>query len=157
MTISIILVPLFSVAIQFFRLNYMLSGVGTALAVFLMYLTNENLVVYIDSTTGALNREAFAYHNAESGRKGMPEQIFVIALDNFKIVNEFYGMEGGNRLMQQLVVALQKEYSELQVFRFGGDTFAVTIEETTEGLKELDRIQKIIHRKWMLNDAESAD
>ncbi|MCM1179696.1 MAG: bifunctional diguanylate cyclase/phosphodiesterase [Clostridium sp.] len=150
----IIMITLLPTLIQFLVPNYMLSGVGTALSVYMIYLTNENLVVYIDSTTGALNRDAFVFHMHESYRKGMPEQIFILALDNFKIVNEVYGMKGGNQLLQMLVSALQNEYSDSQVFRFGGDTFAIAIEETTEGIKELDRIRRILHKPWRIHETE---
>lgn len=150
----IIMITLLPTLIQFLVPNYMLSGVGTALSVYMIYLTNENLVVYIDSTTGALNRDAFVFHMNESYRKGMPEQIFILALDNFKIVNEVYGMKGGNQLLQMLVSALQNEYSDSQVFRFGGDTFAIAIEETTEGIKELDRIRRILHKPWRIHETE---
>lgn len=140
--------------IQFIIPDYMLSGVGTALSVYLIYLTSENLIVYIDSLTGALNREAFTYHIGEIQRRRMSEQIFILALDNFKIINEVYGLEGGNYLMKLLVTALQREYSDSKVFRFGGDIFAVTIEEKTEGIKELDRIRRIIQRPWKIYDAD---
>ena len=141
-------------AVQFVIPNYMLSGVGTALSVFIMYLTSENLVTYVDSTTGALNREAFTFHIRESGEKGMPEQIFALALDNFKIINEIYGMEGGNELMHMLVAALQEEYSDSRVFRFGGDTFVIVLEERTEGAKELDRIRRIVKKSFIFHDTE---
>lgn len=149
-----ILVAFLPTAVQFIIPDYMLSGVGTALSVFIMYLTSENLVTYVDPTTGALNREAFAFHIRESGEKGMPEQIFTLALDNFKIINEIYGIEGGNELMRMLVSALQKEYSDARVFRFGGDTFIITLEERTEGAKELDRIRRIVKKSFRLHDTE---
>lgn len=151
---AMIAVALIPTLIQFVFPNYMLSGVGTALSVYMMYLTNENLVVYVDSTTGALNREAFTFHVNESLKRGMPEQIFILALDNFKIINEIYGMEGGNQLMRMLVSALQKEYSDSQVFRFGGDTFAVTIGETTEAVRELDSIRRILRKPWRIGETE---
>lgn len=138
--------------VQFFFPNYMLSGVGTALTVFMIYLGNENEIEYVDKTTGALNREALVFHMTESRVKRMPVQIFVIALDNFKIVNEMYGMEGGNRVMQMMVEGLKDIYEESSVFRFGGDNFVVVIEEKTEGAKELDRIRKVIGRKWILGE-----
>lgn len=149
-----ILVAILPTAIQFIFPDYMLSGVGTALSVFIMYLTSENLVTYVDSITGALNREAFAFHIRESDKKSMPEQIFALALDNFKIINEIYGIEGGNELMRMLVSALQKEYSDSRVFRFGGDTFVITLEEKTEGAKELDRIRRIVKKSFRIHDTE---
>lgn len=150
--ISIVVVALLPTLVQFVFPNYMLSGVGSALSVFMIYMMHENVTEYVDSTTGALNREALAFHMMESRNKRMPEQVFIIALDNFKIINEMYGMDGGNQLMRMLVSGLQEYYSESAVFRLGGDNFVVVIEERTEGAKELDRIRKIVGRKWLLDD-----
>lgn len=150
--IIIIVVAMSPTLVQFFLPNYMLSGVGSALSVFTIYMMNENVAGYVDQTTGALNREALVFHMTESRNKRMPEQIFIIALDNFKIINEMYGMDGGNHLMHMLVNRLQEYYSESAVFRFGGDNFVVIIEERTEGAKELDRIRKIVGQKWLLEN-----
>lgn len=152
MVFNFIVAGLVPTLVQYFYPNYMLSGVGTALTVFMIYLGNENEIEYVDRTTGALNREALVFHMTESRTKKNPMQIFVIALDNFKIVNEMYGMEGGNRIMQMMVEALKDIYDESAVFRLGGDNFVVVIEEKTEGAKELDRIRKVIGRKWMIGD-----
>ncbi len=149
---ALIIVSIVPTIIQYFIPNYMLSGVGTAMSVFLIYMTNENMVDYMDQTTGALSREALLYHMSDARNKRMPEQVFVIALDNFKIINEIYGLEGGNRIMQMMVDSLQKEYSSKAVYRLGGDNFVVVIEERTEGAKELNQIRKIIGRKWLLDN-----
>ncbi|MDE6626033.1 MAG: EAL domain-containing protein [Lachnospiraceae bacterium] len=151
-TCWMIIVAILPTAIQYVVPNYMLSGVGTTASVFIMYLTSENITDYLDTTTGALNRTAFLFHVRDAEEHHILEQIFIIALDNFKIVNEVYGMEGGDELMRMLVESLQKEYSNKRVFRFGGDTFAVTLEEKTEGNKELDSIRRIIRKPWRLHD-----
>ncbi|MCM1499593.1 MAG: GGDEF and EAL domain-containing protein [Clostridium sp.] len=149
-----VIVAILPTAIQYLIPRYMLSGVGTAASVFVMYLTSENVTDYLDTTTGALNRTAFLLHIREAEEQNVLEQIFIIALDNFKIINEVYGMEGGDELMRMLVNSLQKEYSREKVFRFGGDTFAITLEEKTEGSKELDRIRRIIRKPWNLHDMD---
>lgn len=149
-----IVVSILPTLIQFLFQNYMLSGVGTALSVFIMYLTSENMDNYVDATTGALNREAFSFHIREVDKRRVPEQIFVVALDNFKIVNELYGVEGGDELLHMLVKGLQKEYADSRVFRFGGDIFVITLEEKTEGIKELNRIRQVVKKPYRLHDAE---
>ncbi len=151
---GMIAVSLIPTLIQLAFPRYMLSGVGTVAAAYLMYFMSENSIIYVDSLTGALSREALTYHLDQSAKKRISEKIFIIALDNFKLVNEIYGMEGGNELMVSLVNALTKEYSKALVFRFGGDTFAVVMEETQETKKELDRIQRILGKTWHLQDAE---
>ena len=151
LVVLIVLVSLLPVVVQMFFPNYMLSGVGAALSVFIICFTSESMTEYMDRTTGALNREALAFHMHESKKLGRLEQIFIIALDNFKIVNEMYGMEGGNRILQMVVNGLQEVYSESAIFRFGGDNFVVVIEEKTEGVKELDRIRKVVKKKCLVD------
>lgn len=150
--ICTILVSLVPYLIQYVLPDYRLSGVGISLSMFMIYVTSENMSEYIDQTTGALNRNAMLFHMLDSKYKRMPEQVFIIALDNFKMINEMYGMDGGNRIMQMLVDGLQEVYSEAAVYRFGGDNFVVVIEERTEGAKELDRIRKVIGRKWLIDN-----
>lgn len=150
--VGIVVVAMLPTVIQFVFPNYMLSGVGSALSVFTIYMTNESMTEYVDQTTGALNREALIFYMKASREKRMPVQIFVIALDNFKLVNEAVGIEGGNQIMRTMVDNLQEYYSESAVFRFGGDNFVVVIEERTEGAKELDRIRKLISRKYNVDD-----
>jgi diguanylate cyclase (GGDEF)-like protein len=149
-----VIVTIIPTIVQFFLPNYMLAGLGTSLSVFIMYLTSENTVVYVDSLTGALNREAFFHRTKQHQKNDIPEQIFVIAMDNFKIINEMYGREGGNQLLQQLVSALQGEYSDSTVFRFEGDTFLITLPEKREGAKELNLIQNILRRPWKLGETD---
>ncbi len=153
-TWGMITVSLLPTLVQYILPNYMLSGVGTVAAAYLIYFTDENTIVYVDSLTGALSREAFIYHMNQSKRKKKEEKIFIIALDNFKLINEIYGIEGGNELMASLVQELKKEYSDSSVFRFGGDTFAIVIDAQTEAIKELDQIRRILGKTWHLQDVD---
>ena len=139
--------------IQFMIPNYMLSGMGTALSIMILYMTSENSMRYVDGTTGALNREAFVRHMREVYYNGRDERIYVVALDNFKIVNEVYGMDGGNYLMRSLVYALQTEWVHAGVYRFGGDVFAVTRGVNQESVQDLDRLRKVLRRPWRIKDA----
>lgn len=141
-------------ALQLVFPRYMLTGVGTALSVFVMYFTGENPAGYKDAVTGALTRSAFTVHIREHLHRRVSEKVFVLGIDNFKITNEIYGMEFGNRVMQLLVSALQQEYGEAHVFRLGGDIFAVVQEESVETVKVLDRIRRILARKWKIRNAE---
>lgn len=131
------------VMIQMFFPHYLLTGVGTALCIYVMYLTSENQLDFSDQVSGAFNREAFLYELDELYKHAENVNIFIVALDNFKIINEIYGMEGGNELMRKLVRQLQKEFGELNVFRYGGDIFAVTVEGELELVKSREIIYHI--------------
>ena len=151
---AMLLVGIFPTIIQFFLPNYMLSGVGTSLSVFIMYFNGEDLFSYEDNVTGALNRTAFTVHIKESLHKRISEKVFVLGLDNFKLINEIYGMQFGDKVMQLLVSVLQQEYGQTKVFRIGGDKFAVVCDESIENVTVLDRLHRILSRKWIIRGVE---
>ena len=144
---GIILCAITPSLIEFMLPNYLVSGVGTALAIFIMYFTNENQEIYEDTITTALNREAFLQHIRINNKKKIPEQIFVIDLDNFKLINEMYGVDGGNEIMRTMVYGLLEEYGENRIYRFGGDVFIIVLDESYERIKEYDRIKRIVQRR----------
>lgn len=148
----ILLCAVLPTIIQFFIPKYMLAGVGTALAIFIMYFTDENHKIYEDTITTALNREALLQHINISMQKKVYEQIFVVDLDNFKLINEMYGVDGGNEILQVMVDGLIEEYGTNHVFRFGGDIFAIVLEENNEGTKEHERIRRIVQRRMHLKE-----
>ena len=72
----IVLVAIMPTIIQFFIPKVMLAGVGTALSVLLMYFTNENMLLYVDATTRALNREGFRFSIKNMLRKNKQGHVF---------------------------------------------------------------------------------
>lgn len=152
--ILMIVAALFPTCIQFFIPSCMLSGLGTALSVFVMYFDLENLVSYEDAVTGALNRIAFNMHIKEHLHRRISEKVFMLGLDNFKIVNETYGMSFGDSVMQRLVTVLQQEYGMNHVFRIGGDKFAIVCRENVETVKVLDKLNRILFRQWKIRGIE---
>jgi diguanylate cyclase (GGDEF)-like protein len=140
--------------LQFLFPSYLLSGVGTALSVYVMYFDLESVLSYEDGVTGALNRTAFNVHIKEHLHRHISEKVFMMGLDNFKIVNETYGMSFGDKLMQQIVSVLQQEYGMNHVFRIGGDKFAVVRREEIETVKILDKLNRILNRTWRVRNAE---
>jgi diguanylate cyclase (GGDEF)-like protein len=118
-----------------------------------MYFTNESQMVYEDTVTDALNRNAFLKHINDSFRKKRDENLFVIALDNFKIVNEVVGIDGGNEIMIMLVDNLQEEYGVRNVFRWGGDVFIVTVPAERESSRDAEIIRRIIQMPYFVKSS----
>lgn len=143
-----------TVVLQYFNPDYSLTGAGIGIILFIMYLTIEDPTVYADSLTSALNRQAFVLRAGQMREKGKFFHIIAIALDNFKIVNEVFGMEGGNILLQMLAEQLQGIYPKSQVFRYNGDIFTIILEEKYESTKEIDKIRKILRRRWSVNGVD---
>lgn len=141
--------------IQYYHPEYNLTGAGVAIGIFILYLTVENPAAYADAITDAMNRKAFFKHHEELRRMKKKSQIYVMALDNFKIINEVFGMEGGDELMRRLVISLQQSYPKGKIFRYNSDIFALILDHKNQlTTDEIDNIQNIIRDKIELNGLE---
>lgn len=120
----------------------------------MMYLDNGSSTARTDNTTLALNREALISDICSMHNDGVYPEVYVIALDNFKIVNEIYGVDGGNQLMRALVRSLRRRFGTPSVYRFSGDIFAVTGSIGVESKKDLDSIKHVLGQTYRLNDSD---
>ena len=153
LNVIITLTAFVPVGIQMLLQTVLLTGLAVMLFIFLMYFTNESQMVYEDTVTDALNRNAFLKHINDSFRKKRDENLFVIALDNFKIVNEVVGIDGGNEIMIMLVDNLQEEYGVRNVFRWGGDVFIVTVPVERESSRDAEIIRRIIQMPYFVKSS----
>ncbi|HEU5296650.1 MAG TPA: GGDEF domain-containing protein [Burkholderiaceae bacterium] len=86
-----------------------------------------------DSLTGLRNRRAFdetvPEECARSHRLGLPLTLVYIDLDNFKHVNDEHGHDGGDRVLRQLAVAIERSVRRHvdRAYRIGGDEFALLL------------------------------
>ncbi len=82
-----------------------------------------------DSLTGAYNRFGMERHFTEIKRKCMMTRVFMqlsfIDLDNLKTINDCYGHEAGDEIINAAARILQEESGKYYVTRYGGDEFIV--------------------------------
>ena len=79
-----------------------------------------------DFLTGVLNRKGGETLISRNIRKGEPYMFFMIDLDNFKKVNDFYGHNEGDKMLCFLGELLRKSFRQSDfAMRLGGDEFAV--------------------------------
>jgi diguanylate cyclase (GGDEF)-like protein len=97
---------------------------------------SQQLAMY-DPLTGLLNRRAlmqFAHHGlARASRAEDRLVVMLIDCDNFKGINDKYGHEAGDRILQTLARILEREtrYGDI-VARLGGDEFVVILQDVTD-------------------------
>ena len=87
-----------------------------------------------DPLTGSPNRFALEQHLpraiARAGRLGSALAVGVIDLDDFKLVNDAWGHDAGDRLLKALAMRLRSRLrASDMVARLGGDEFVVVIED----------------------------
>jgi diguanylate cyclase (GGDEF)-like protein len=85
---------------------------------------------YRDPVTSLPNRVLFVDRLTQALTRGVPVQVIFLDLDRFKIVNDTLGHAAGDDLLRQVGRRLRECLrSEDCLARFGGDEFAVLVEE----------------------------
>lgn len=90
--------------------------IGTMLDVDNEIRTNETLKkrAELDSLTGLLNQDTF-YRQAEKLMEEFPERDYVMIvmdIDKFKVINDLYTRDGGNKVLVQLAQLIQKQLTD---------------------------------------------
>jgi diguanylate cyclase (GGDEF)-like protein/PAS domain S-box-containing protein len=115
----------------------LLRGVADHLSIAMAQIANHQKLTELsrtDELTGLANRRAFGEraqrHINHQRRTGAPGALLYIDLDNFKLVNDRYGHERGDRLLCALADILTRTSradSDIPA-RLGGDEFALWLE-----------------------------
>ena len=112
-------------------------------------LENEKKLARLDHLTQVANSRSFGEAIfKEKQRAQRYQHLFSLAyidLDNFKTVNDKFGHEAGDKLLQKVAQLLMNETRKTDVLgRLGGDEFAILMPETDgQSAKDvLTRIQK---------------
>lgn len=106
---------------------------------------NEELLQklsYEDSLTGLYNRNCF--HQAVAKLKeNVPESLAVVYLDlnGLKIMNDTYGHEAGDRLIQTAARNVRKAFGQ-NTFRIGGDEFVALVSDIVPA--QLEKIMQLL-------------
>ena len=104
-------------------------------------LAKANEQLYVLATTDQLTKlknrrfffEKLEFEVERSGRYSRPCSLAMIDADRFKAVNDSYGHDAGDRVLQALAQTLLTELRTVdQVGRVGGEEFAVLLPETND-------------------------
>lgn len=88
-----------------------------------------------DPLTGLFNRghftEVFGQEIARAGRTDLPFSVIICDVDHFKLVNDDYGHQTGDTVLQQLSKILTGQFRSTDIVaRFGGEEFVVLLPNT---------------------------
>lgn len=94
-------------------------------------------IAFHDALTGLPNR--YSLNQVLAGISGKYEEtvtgVFLLDLDNFKLVNDSWGHSVGDKLLNEIAGRLRTvEMKGITVFRLGGDEFVIVMDKLTRGL-----------------------
>ena len=89
------------------------------------------ILSYRDALTNLNNPRSYQEHMEELSKKKLPYGLIFMDLNDFKQVNDTYGHEAGDALLNIVAKRLQNSIREKDMaFRIGGDEFVVVIHGT---------------------------
>ncbi|MDZ4251868.1 MAG: diguanylate cyclase [Sulfuritalea sp.] len=113
----------------------------------------------IDALTGLSNRRYFMslaeQELARTQRYGGALSVFMMDLDHFKVVNDTYGHQTGDLVLQKLGSLCREALREFDsVGRIGGEEFAVILPQTdgSRALEVAERLRQAVARTEMALD-----
>lgn len=131
---------------QSFLYNLLLFSALSVLLSFVIssWVSRPMYLAFHDSLTGLKNRAAFneTLKQVLDKRRGITA-LLMIDLDNFKLVNDYFGHDCGDQLLRQVAQVINRLIGKGNIaFRWGGDEFMIIMPETTQ--EEAERLARKI-------------
>lgn len=123
--------PSASILLQYLFYGYSLMLNAIVISLLIILLSIQNQSIYTDYLTGIYNRKWLDYYikmkiTASSERSVF--SVILLDLDNFKNVNDTYGHDTGDRVLQEITKVLQRSLGKnSHLARYGGDEFYVIV------------------------------
>lgn len=136
------LLPTFISLFQFFNSSILLSGFTSLSCVLIVYLYVQNTKATTDKLTTLLNRQSLTYYITKFSQHKYPFSLYIISLQNFKGVNERFGLEIGDIALQNVSQLLLNNFPKDYIFRYSGDEFAILTRNKSNYFE--DRIKSVM-------------
>lgn len=130
--------------------NLILQGCSTALLRQVKIETLKDAAV-VDPLTGCYNRREFENqlkrNIAGASRYRSSLSVFMFDLDHFKQINDTYGHQAGDKVLQEVVSLVQRNIRSGDILaRYGGEEFIAILPETgkVKAMELADRLRRKI-------------
>ena len=107
-----------------------------------IYIKNLNDMAYIDALTGIGNRHAL--RRDYNSYQGHEVTVAMLDLDDFKLINDTYGHEEGDRVLREVGQLLSDTFGKEYCYRYGGDEFLLIVPDIsiTEFHEKLETLKQ---------------
>lgn len=117
---------------------------GILLPILLSFLEIQSGEIYSDALTGLNNRrrmEIYLQEKIRNAANDKPFRIYLIDVNDFKMVNDKFGHIAGDRALRLIADALRIVAGRLNGFcaRFGGDEFVLILDEDAQVQEALQK------------------
>ncbi|MBR3834549.1 MAG: phosphodiesterase [Lachnospiraceae bacterium] len=118
------------------------------------YLQNPYAVM--DTTTGQFNRRFMNDYITYRFEVNKSMGVFLIAMDDFKLINKTYGIDVGDNLLLQVGEYLNSLKYPGEVFRFGSDQFCAVMDKDLSQIPEIaEEVHERFMHPWYTGDGEA--
>jgi len=128
----------------------------------LMKEAQINHMIYYDNLTGLPNRRFFnEYINKRINEEATYFAVLFMDIDNFKIINDTYGHEKGDELLQFFTWTVNKALGNNIMARIGGDEFlllmnGLNMPKDINGVEDFTKeIMKVLKKPFYIEDKEN--
>lgn len=132
--------------VQMLNSDTVITGLIHTSSVLALHLYSQNKKKSVDQLTGAQNTVSLRFHMDNLIKKDEDFSLYVFSIRGFKSINERNGLEFGDEVLKIITKELLQVYKYEQVYRYGGDEFAVLLkgEENDESMiySLLEKLQK---------------
>ncbi len=124
---------------------------------------NQELQVMsrVDGLTGLYNRrywqERFDNTFKLARRRQKPVTAMMLDIDHFKQVNDTYGHQAGDKVIQTLAAVIKKSVRETDLTgRYGGEEFAIILSDSdcSNAVNVAERIRKLCEQQEVIHEGE---
>ena len=133
--------------------RYLAKAYNNLYSMYKKSIEHLNFKASHDELTGAYNRAGFDL--LMSGLDLDTTYLMFFDVDNFKNINDTYGHETGDKVLQKLVQVLKSSFrSDDYVCRVGGDEFVVFMVHSSEMQRDLIKTKMAQIRQELVNSKE---
>lgn len=134
--------------------HYILTGTAATASLLIIYLNLQNRQLFTDSLTSLLNRQEFNKMidlNIAAHKKFC---VIVFSMKGFKFINDKFGQEIGDQILLALCQYLKDLMPKHDLYRYGGDEFAMIFYDEQKALLFLQKIEERMQTPWNVAQME---